>query len=160
MKEDLVERFEKEEEKEELRRYGIKKKQKKKTRINLIINVVLGIVLFLVIIWIFYLKNQISQKDYEIDNLSKQKNELTNDLNEGKEEIKRLTKQNQNVQNKAFTLLEKCFDDTSSLRFQIMDLKKEAEENEKLFKEKEKEMEMPKRRMLPQPRRGLDCIIF
>ena len=39
MKEDLVERFEKEEEKEELRRYGIKKKQKKKTRINLIINI-------------------------------------------------------------------------------------------------------------------------
>ena len=60
MKENLVEGFDKEEEKEEVRRYGIKQKQKKKTKINLIINIIFGITLFFV--WIFYLKNQITQK--------------------------------------------------------------------------------------------------
>ena len=130
MKDNLEERFNEVEEKEEMRKYGIKQKQKKKTRINFIINIILGICLFLVIIWIFYLKNQITQKDYEINILSNQKQEMINALNEGKEEINRLSLPNQNIQNKAFTLLEKCFNDTSSLRYQIMDLKKEAEENE------------------------------
>lgn len=137
MKENLVEGFNQEEEKEEMRRYGIKQKQKKKTKTYMIINILLGICLFLVIIWIFYLKNQINQKDYEINILLNQKEDLINSLNEGKEEINRLSIQNQNVQNKAFILLEKCFNDTSSLRFQIMDLKKEAAENEEnnIFKE-------------------------
>ena len=126
MKENLVEGFNQEEEKEEMRRYGIKQKQKRKTRINLIINIILGILLFLVIIWIFYLKNQISQKDYEINILSKQKEEMINTLNKEKEELNRLSLENQNIQSKAFTLLEKCFNDTSALRFQVMDLKKEA----------------------------------
>ena len=143
MKENLVEGFNQEEEKEEMRRYGIKQKQKKKTRINLIINIILGIFLFLVVIWIFHLKNQINQKDYEIEILSNQKEEMINALNEGKEEINRLSLQNQNVQNKAFTLLEKCFNDTSSLRFQITDLKKEAEQNEN--KNKLREIIIPKR---------------
>ena len=130
MKDNLIEGFTEDEEKEEMRKYGIKQKQKKKTRINFIINIILGICLFLVIIWIFYLKNKITQKDYEINILSNQKQEMINALNEGKEEINRLSLQNQNIQNKAFTLLEKCFNDTSSLRYQIIDLKKEAEENE------------------------------
>ena len=130
MKENLVEGFNQDEEKEEMRRYGIKQKQKKKTRINFILNIILGICLFLVIIWIFYLKNQITQKDYEINILSNQKEEMINTLNEGRDELNRLSLQNQNIQNKAFILLEKCFNDTSTLRNQIMDLKKEASENE------------------------------
>ena len=130
MNENLVEGFNQDEEKEEMRRYGIKQKQKKKTRINFILNIILGICLFLVIIWIFYLKNQITQKDYEINILSNQKEEMINTLNEGRDELNRLSLQNQNIQNKAFILLEKCFNDTSTLRNQIMDLKKEASENE------------------------------
>ena len=59
MKENLVEGFNQEEEKEEMRRYGIKQKQKKKNRINFILPIILGIILFFVVIWIFYLKNQI-----------------------------------------------------------------------------------------------------
>ena len=156
MKENLVEGFDKEEEeKEEVRRYGIKQKQKKKTKINLIINIIFGITLFFVLMWIFYLKNQITQKDYEISILSNQKEELINTLNEGKEEINRLTLQNQNVQNKAFSLLEKCFNDTSSLRFQIMDLKKEAEQNE--INNKNKQIEIPRQQI--RPRRTI-CAIF
>ena len=149
MKDNLVEGFNQEEEKEEMRRYGIKQKQKKKTRINFIINIILGIILFLVVIWIFHLKNQINQKEYEIRILSNQKEEMINALNEGKEEINRLSIQNQNVQNKAFTLLEKCFNDTSSLRFQIMDLKKEAEENENI--NKRKEIQIPRRPVYEPP---------
>ena len=156
MKENLVEGFDKEEEeKEEVRRYGIKQKQKKKTKINLIINIIFGITLFFVLMWIFYLKNQITQKDYEISILSNQKQEMINALNEGKEEINRLTLQNQNVQNKAFSLLEKCFNDTSSLRFQIMDLKKEAEQNE--INNKNKQIEIPRQQI--RPRRTI-CAIF
>ena len=155
MKDNLVEGFNKEEEKEEVRRYGIKQKQKKKTRINFIINIILGITLFFVIMWIFYLKNQITQKDYEISILSSQKEEFINALNEGKDEINRLTFQNQNVQNKAFTLLEKCFNDTSSLRNQIIDLKREAEENE--IKNRKREIEIPQRQFKP---RKTICIIF
>ena len=146
MKENLVEGFnqeEEKEEKEEMRRYGIKQKQKKKTKINFIINIILGISLFLVVIWIFYLKNQITQKDYEINILSKQKEEMINALNEGKDEINRLSLQNQNIQSKTFTLLEKCFNDTSSLRYQIMDLKKEAAENEN--NNRLKEIKIPQR---------------
>ena len=155
MKDNLVKGFSEDEEKEEMRKYGIKQKQKKKTRINLIINIMLGICLFLVIIWIFYLKNQIIQKDYEINILSNQKQEMINDLNEGKEEINRLSLQNQNIQNKAFTLLEKCFNDTSSLRYQIMDLKKEAEENEN--NNRLNEIKIPQR---PVYNRDTFCNIF
>ena len=86
--------------------------------------------------------------------LSNQKEEIINALNEGKEEINRLTLQNQNIQNKAFTLLEKCFNDTSSLRTQIMDLKKEAEENNN--SNKLREITIPQRRIQkPSP-----CSIF
>ena len=154
MKENLVEGFNKEEEQEDMRKYGIKQKQKKKTRINLILNIILVISLFLVIIWIFYLKNQITQKDYEIKALMDHKNEMINVLNEEKEEINRLSSQNQEIQNKAFSLLEKCFNETSSLRFQITDLKKEAEENGKY---RMKEFEMPQR--VYKPKRTL-CNIF
>ena len=153
MKDNLEEGFV--EEKEEMRKYGIKQKQKKKTRINFIINIILGICLFLVIIWIFYLKNQITQKDYEINILSNQKQEMINALNEGKEEINRLSLQNQNIQNKAFTLLEKCFNDTSSLRYQIIDLKKEAEENEN--KNRLNEIKIPQK---PVYKPGTFCNIF
>ena len=157
MKENLVEGFNKEEEKEEMRRYGIKKKQKKKTRINLVISIILGFSLFFLIIWIFYLKNQIAQKDNKINILKNHNKNLTNSLNEGKMEIDRLTAQYQNVQNKAFSLLEKCFNNTSSLKFQIMDLQKEAAENEK---NKMKERVIPQRN-IPQPRqRGFPCSIF
>ena len=155
MKENLVEGFNQDEEKEEMRRYGIKQKQKKKTRINFILNIILGICLFLVIIWIFYLKNQITQKNYEINILSNQKQEMINALNEGKEEINRLSLQNQNIQNKAFTLLEKCFNDTSSLRYQIIDLKKEAEENEN--KNSLNEIKIPQK---PVYKPGTFCNIF
>ena len=155
MKDNLEERFNEVEEKEEMRKYGIKQKQKKKTRINFIINIILGICLFLVIIWIFYLKNQITQKNYEINILSNQKQEMINALNEGKEEINRLSLQNQNIQNKAFTLLEKCFNDTSSLRYQIIDLKKEAEENEN--KNRLNEIKIPQK---PIYKPGTFCNIF
>lgn len=155
MKDNLEERFNEVEEKEEMRKYGIKQKQKKKTRINFIINIILGICLFLVIIWIFYLKNQITQKNYEINILSNQKQEMINALNEGKEEINRLSLQNQNIQNKAFTLLEKCFNDTSSLRYQIIDLKKEAEENEN--KNSLNEIKIPQK---PVYKPGTFCNIF
>ena len=155
MKDNLEERFNEVEEKEEMRKYGIKQKQKKKTRINFIINIILGIFLFLVIIWIFYLKNQITQKNYEINILSNQKQEMINALNEGKEEINRLSLQNQNIQNKAFTLLEKCFNDTSSLRYQIIDLKKEAEENEN--KNRLNEIKIPQK---PVYKPGTFCNIF
>ena len=155
MKDNLEERFNEVEEKEEMRKYGIKQKQKKKTRINFIINIILGICLFLVIIWIFYLKNQLTQKNYEINILSNQKQEMINALNEGKEEINRLSLQNQNIQNKAFTLLEKCFNDTSSLRYQIIDLKKEAEENEN--KNSLNEIKIPQK---PVYKPGTFCNIF
>ena len=139
MEKDLVEGFDKEEEskEEEVRRYGIKQKQKKKIRINLVINIILGIVLILVVIWIFYLKNQITQQEYKIYILSKQRDDMINTLNKGKEEIDRLSLQNHEVQNKAFTLLEKCFNDTSLLRNQIIDLKNEAKqiENDKPMRE-------------------------
>ena len=157
MNDNLVEGFNKAEEKEEMRRYGIKKKQKKKTRINLVISLILGISLFFLVIWIFYLKNQITQKDNKINILKNHNKNLTNSLNEGKMEIDRLTAQYQNVQNKAFTLLEKCFNNTSSLKFQIMDLQKEAAENEK---NKMKEIVIPQRN-IPQPRRrDFPCNIF
>ena len=156
MKENLDENFNQDEEKEEMRKYGIKQKQKRKTRINLIINIILGIILFLVTIWIFYLKNQISQKEYEINVLSRQKEEIINALNKGKEEINRLSIENQNIQNKAFSLLEKCINDSSSLRFQLMDLKKEAAtlQNEQPLKE----IIIPSRPIIPRPR-GF-CNIF
>ena len=158
MKDNLVEGFDKEEEtnEEEVRRYGIKQKQKKKIRINLLINIILGVILILVIIWIFYLKNQIEEKDYIINMLYKQKDDMINALNEGKEELNRLALQNQNVQNKAFTLLEKCFNDTASLRYQIMDLKKEALDLENI--KKEQVISVPK--PFPRPFKDRFCNIF
>ena len=141
MKENLAEGFNQEEEKEEMRRYGIKKKQKKKTRINLVIIIILGIILFLVLIWIYYLKRQIVQKDYNISILLSQNENLKKSINEGNMEIERLTTQYQNIQNKAFTLLEKCYDDTSSLKSQINDLQKEAAENEE---KRKNEIAIPK----------------
>ena len=158
MERDLVEGFDKEEEskEEEVRRYGIKQKQKKKIRINLLINIILGIILFLVVIWIFYLKNKIAEQEYKIEILSRQKDDMINTLNKGKEEIDRLSLQNHEVQNKAFTLLEKCFNDTSSLRNQIIDLKNEAKqiENDKPMKEI-----MPSPIVRPEPSHKI-CNIF
>ena len=158
MEKDLVEGFDKEEEskEEEVRRYGIKQKQKKKFRINLLINIILGIILIFVVIWIFYLKNQIAQQEYKIEILSRQKVEMINALNKGKDEIDRLSLQSHEVQNKAFTLLEKCFNDTSSLRNQIIDLKNEARqiENDKPVREI-----MPNPIVRPRPRDEF-CTIF
>ena len=158
MERDLVEGFDKEEEskEEEVRRYGIKQKQKKKIRINLLINIILGIILFLVVIWIFYLKNKIAEQEYKIEILSRQKDDMINTLNKEKEEIDRLSLQNHEVQNKAFTLLEKCFNDTSSLRNQIIDLKNEAKqiENDKPMREI-----MPSPIVRPKPRDEF-CNIF
>ena len=158
MEKDLVEGFDKEEEskEEEVRRYGIKQKQKKKIRINLLINIILGIILFLVVIWIFYLKNKIAEQEYKIEILSRQKDDMINTLNKEKEEIDRLSLQNHEVQNKAFTLLEKCFNDTSSLRNQIIDLKNEAKqiENDKPMREI-----MPSPIVRPKPRDEF-CNIF
>ena len=74
------------------------KKDKKKIRINLLINIILGVFWILVIIWIFYLKNQIDENDYTINMLYKQKDDMINTLNDGKEELNILKLQNQNVQ--------------------------------------------------------------
>ena len=88
--------------------------------------------------------------------LYKQKDDMINALNEGKEELNRLSLQNQNVQNKAFTLLEKCFNDTASLRYQIMDLKKEALDLENI--KKEQVINTPK--PFPKPPKDRFCNIF
>ena len=128
----LVDGFneEEKEEQEEIRRYGIKQKQKKKSMLNYIINILLCSVLLAIVIYIFYLRNQIARNHYEINILTKQRDELINALNEGKKEINRLSSQSQKVQNKAFALLDKCFEESSSLREQIQDLRKEAEDND------------------------------
>ena len=62
----LVEGFEQneQEEKEEIRRYGLKQKQKTKKRINLIISIILVVILFGVTIYILNLKNELYQKEY------------------------------------------------------------------------------------------------
>ena len=134
----LVEGFEQneQEEKEEIRRYGLKQKQKTKKRINLIINFILGFFLAIAIIYILNLYNQLTQKDFEIKILTEGNKDLFKSLNSNKENIDKMSDQNNIVQNKAFYLLNKCFNETASLNNEINELKEELLYNEKLNKEK------------------------
>ena len=134
----LVEGFEQneQEEKEEIRRYGLKQKQKTKKRINLIINFILGFFLAIAIIYILNLYNQLTQKDFEIKILTEGNKDLFKSLNSNKENIDKMSDQNNIVQNKAFSLLDKCFNETASLNNEINELKEELLYNEKMNKEK------------------------
>ena len=134
----LVEGFEpnEQEEKEEIRRYGLKQKQKTKKRINLIINIILGFFLSIAIIYILNLYNQLSQKDFEIIILTEGNKDLFKSLNANKENIDKMSDQNNIVQDKAFSLLNKCFNETASLNNEINELKEELLYNEKMNKEK------------------------
>ena len=138
----LVEGFEQneQEEKEEIRRYGLKQKQKTKKRINLIINIILGFFLSIAIIYILNLYNQLSQKDFEIIILTEGNKDLFKSLNANKENIDKMSDQNNIVQNKAFSLLDKCFNETASLNNEINELKEELLYNEKMNKEKLNEL--------------------
>ena len=134
----LVEGFEQneQEEKEEIRRYGLKQKQKTKKRINLIINFILGFFLAIAIIYILNLYNQLTQKDFEIKILTEGNKDLFKSLNANKENIDKMSDQNNIVQDKAFSLLNKCFNETASLNNEINELKEELLYNEKMNKEK------------------------
>ena len=138
----LVKGFEQneQEEKEEIRKYGIKQKLKAKNRINLILNIILGFILFIVIIYIVNLNNQIAQKDFEIEILTQGNKDLINTLKENKNDIDKMSEQNNNVQNKAFFLLNKCFNETTSLNNEINILKEELLNNEKKNKDKTEEL--------------------
>ena len=134
----LVEGFEQkeQEEKEEIRRYGLKQKQKTKKRINLIINIILGVILFGIIIYILNLKNELAQKDFEIKILKEGNIDLFKSLNVNKENIDKLTEQNSLVQNKAYSLLNQCFNETSSLTNEVNNLREELLYNKKINQEK------------------------
>ena len=134
----LVEGFEQneQEEKEEIRRYGLKQKQKTKKRINLIINFILGFLLAIAIIYILNLYNQLSQKDFEIKILTEGNKDLFKSLNTNKDNIDKMSEQNNIVQNKAFSLLNQCFNETASLNNEINELKEELINTEKKNKEK------------------------
>ena len=138
----LVEGFERnsKEEKEEIRIYGFKQKQKAKKRINLIFNFILGFILFSSIIYILHLNNKMVQKDYEIKILTEGNKDLIRSLNSSKEDIDKMTNQNTIIQNKAFSFLNRCYNETASLNNEINLLKEELIENEKNNKIKLQEM--------------------
>ena len=124
------------EEKEEIRKYGLKQKLKKSNRIHLILNIILGLIIFIVIIYILNLKNQIAQKDLEIKILTQGNNNLIHSLEDNKQDINKISEQNNNAQNKVFTLLNQCASETSTLINEINELKEELLYNEKDNKEK------------------------
>ena len=130
------EQNEQEEKEEEIRKYGLKQKQKAKNRINLILNIILGFILFIVIIYVLNLNNKISQKDFEIKILKQGNKDLINTLKENKENIDRISQQNDIVQDKSLSLLNQCYNEKSSLNDEINELKEELLYNEKLNKEK------------------------
>ena len=130
------EQNEQEEKEEEIRKYGLKQKQKAKNRINLILNIILGFILFIVIIYVLNLNNKISQKDFEIKILKQGNKDLINTLKENKENIDRISQQNDIVQDKSLSLLNQCYNEKSSLNNEINELKEELLYNEKLNKEK------------------------
>ena len=134
----LVEGFEQneQEEKEEIRRYGLKQKQKAKKKINLIISAILLVILFGVTIYILNLKNELYQKDYEIKKLTEGNIDLYKSLNVNKENIDKLSEQNNAVQNKAYSLLGQCFNETSSLSNELNSLREELLYNKKLNQER------------------------
>ncbi len=134
----LVEGFEQneQEEKEEIRRYGLKQKQKSKNRINLIINLILGFILLSTIIYVLNLRNQIILKEFEINILTEGNKDLYKSLNVNKKNIDKLSAQNNGVQNKAFSLLTQCFNETNSLSKEINNLKEELLYNQKVNQEK------------------------
>ena len=138
----LVEGFDQnsQEEKEEIRIYGLKQKQKAKKRINLIFNFILGFILFTSIIYILNLNNKIAQKDYEIKILTEGNKDLILSLNSNKENIDKMSNQNTLIQNKAFSFLNKCYNETTTLNNEIKLLKEEIIENEKNNKIKLEEM--------------------
>ena len=138
----LVEGFERnsKEEKEEIRIYGLKQKQKAKNRINLIFNFILGFILFSSIIYILHLNNKMVQKDYEIKILTEGNKDLIRSLNSSKEDIDKMSNQNTIIQNKAFSFLNRCYNETASLNNEINILKEELIENEKNNKIKLQEM--------------------
>ena len=134
----LVEGFEQneQEEKEEIRRYGLKQKEKTKKKLNLILNLILGFFLSIAVLYILNLYNQLSQKNFEIKILTEGNIDLFKTLNANKEKIDIMSDQNNIVQNKAFSLLNKCFNETTSLKNEINELKEELLYNEKMNKEK------------------------
>ena len=134
------EQNEQEEKEEEIRKYGLKQKQKAKNRINLILNIILGFILFIVIIYVLNLNNKISQKDFEIKILKQGNKDLINTLKENKENIDRISQQNDIVQDKSLSLLNQCYNEKSSLNNEINELKEELLYNEKMNKEKLNEL--------------------
>ncbi len=139
----LVQGFEQnkeEEEKEEITRYGLKKKHKAKKKIEMIITVILGIIIFCIILYIVNLKKQLEQKEFEIKIITQNNKDLVNSLMENKENIDKMGGHNIGVQNKAFSLLNKCFNETNSLSNEINELKDELLENERINKLKINEL--------------------
>ena len=123
-------------EKEELTRYNIKQKQKAKKKINFILNIVLFTFLFFIIIYILNLKKKLAKKELEIQYLTNINKEYMLSLNATKSDIDKMNKQNHIVQDKAFSMLSKCFNETESLNNEINSLKEEINQNEIINKQK------------------------
>ena len=138
----LVQGFEqnKEEEKEEIARYGLKKKNKAKKKIDIIINIILVIIIFCILLYIVNLKKQLEQKEFEIKIITQNNKDLVISLKENKDDIDKMGEHNIGVQNKAFSLLNKCFNETNSLSNEINELKDELLENERINKLKMDEL--------------------
>ncbi len=138
----LVEGFEqnKQEEKEEISKYGQKKKQKEKNKIHLIITIVLIIVLFFAILYILNLYNELARKEFDIIIKKEDNHNLLNSLRRNKKDIDKMGAQNMIMQNSASALLNRCAQETNTLNNEINELKVEIEENEKYNKKKMDEL--------------------
>ena len=127
---DLVEGFEqnKQEEKEEISRYGIKKKEKEKNRIHSVINVVLVFIFICAFIYSLNLNNELDQKEDEMKLIIQNNKDLMNSLNQNKEKFDKIGAQT------ITSLLNKCSEETSTLNDEINELKEQFQENEENIK--------------------------
>ena len=127
---DLVEGFEqnKQEEKEEISRYGIKKKEKEKNRIHSVINVVLAFIFICAFIYSLNLNDELYQKEDEMKLIIQNNKDLMNSLNQNKEKFDKIGAQT------ITSLLNKCSEETSTLNDEINELKEQFQENEENIK--------------------------
>ena len=134
----LVEGFEgnEQEEKEEIRRYGLKQKQKAKNRINLIILFTLGGILLVGFIYILSLYNDLSQRNFQIQILTQENKKFFNDINENKDKIDKMSEQNNRLEKKMLSLFNYCVNQPTSIKEEINELKEEIENNKKINQEK------------------------
>ena len=127
MKNNLVEAFDKENDEEEVRKYGIKQKQKKKTyKVIFFLVIILIIVLFATCVYLFYLYGMLKHENKslksELRKANIEKNSFKMNLMNAEKQLKELDEKYNNIQEKHSELTIDKTNDIITLNKKINDL--------------------------------------